>query len=241
MKTVRFEIQGRFGHFLRAEANASAPTYPVPPRTTVLGLIGAILGLLKDEPQELLEPARIALAGPIPQTHWHKAKLRKDPPAALPHVVKQTQKAEQHTKPEKATLIGQEWLIDPAFTVWASLPDEYHSDFEERVRERHWHFNPCFGISEHMANVIYEESVDVKPLPEGLQRVKTFFPEDIGDLEMDLMFQDELILHALRMPRTVTAERVFTHANYLLERNAKPVPIKTDKAFQAGNTVITFL
>ncbi len=241
MNTIRFQIRGRFGHFLRAEANASAPSYPVPPRTALLGLIGAILGLPKDVPQKNLEPAEIALSGPMPQTHWHKAKLRKVVPGALPLVVKHTQKTGKQTEPEKATLIGQEWLINPRYTVWASLPDEYHSDFEERVRDHRWHFNPCFGISEHMADVEYEGSVETKPLPAGLQLVRTILPEAIGDLEMGLVFQDELILHSLRLPRAVSVERVFTHANYILERNAKPVPIKTSHAFQAGDAVITFL
>ena len=54
MKIVHFELSGRFGHFLRAEANRDMPSYPIPPRTAVLGLIGAILGLTKDSPQILL-------------------------------------------------------------------------------------------------------------------------------------------------------------------------------------------
>jgi len=84
MKLISFQITGRYGHFLRAEGGASAPTYPVPPRTVILGVIGAVLGLKKDQPQILLEPAHIALSGRLPQMHWHKAKLRKDSPAALP-------------------------------------------------------------------------------------------------------------------------------------------------------------
>ena len=45
MRVVRFRYQGRVGHFLRAEMNASALSYPVPPRTALLGLVGNILGL----------------------------------------------------------------------------------------------------------------------------------------------------------------------------------------------------
>src|SRR3990172_1707917 len=88
MNALIFKYSGRIGHFLRAEANVSAPTYPVPPRTVLLGLIGAILGLSKDEPQVMLDDAQIALAGKIPRTHWHTVKLRKDPPAALPLIIK---------------------------------------------------------------------------------------------------------------------------------------------------------
>ena len=70
MKLVSFRLTGRYGHFLRAEGGVSAISYPVPPRTSILGLLGAILGLDKDQPQTVLEPACIALHGRIPQTHW---------------------------------------------------------------------------------------------------------------------------------------------------------------------------
>lgn len=85
---VVFEYAGRFGHFLRAEASVSALSYPVPPRTALLGMIGAVLGLEKDTPQVELKNAMIAVSGRIPETHWHRVKLRKDPPSALPRKVK---------------------------------------------------------------------------------------------------------------------------------------------------------
>src|SRR5215204_4090672 len=54
---VVFEYAGRFGHFLRAEASVSALSYPVPPRTALLGMIRAVLGLEKDTPQVKLKDA----------------------------------------------------------------------------------------------------------------------------------------------------------------------------------------
>jgi CRISPR-associated protein Cas5h len=241
MKIIRFRIQGRFGHFLRAEANASAPSYPVPPRTALLGLLGAVLGLPKDAPQSQLEPARIALSGSVPLTHWHKAKLRKDPPEALPRFVKRSQKLEKQTKPEKATLIAQEWLMTPTFQVWTALPEPYHTELESRLQDRRWHFQPSLGISELMADLIWEDTTEAENLPEGIHHVSTVFPREAGDLDMHTIFEENLVLHALRMPRAVTADRVFTHASYYLERNARPVPLHTGSAFRAGDAVIVFL
>ena len=48
MELINFRLSGRFAHFLRAEASASALSYPVPPRTVILGILGAVLGLSKD-------------------------------------------------------------------------------------------------------------------------------------------------------------------------------------------------
>jgi len=241
MNVIHFRIQGRFGHFLRAEANASAPSYPVPPRTALLGLIGAVLGLSKDSPQAELEPASIALRGLIPHTYWHKIKLRKDPPEALPKVVKRTQKVDKQTKPEKATLIAQEWLLNPVYHVWATLPEPYHAELSARLKERRWYFQPCLGLTELMADLVWEESLEAKQLSDGVYRIDTVFPQNSGDLDMGAIFAERLVLHALRMPRLVTPDRVFTHASYLMEKEARPVPLKTEQAFQAGKTVILFM
>lgn len=241
MKITRFCIQGRFGHFLRAEANASAPSYPVPPRTALLGLLGAVLGLPKDAPQSQLEPARIALSGKVPLTHWHKAKLRKDPPEALSRLVKRNQTSDKQTKPEKATLIAQEWLMNPTFQVWTALPEPYHTELESRLRDRRWHFQPSLGLSELMADLSWVDTTEAKNLPEGVHHVSTVFPRDSGNLDMETVFKEQLVIHALRMPRTVTQDRVFSHASYCLERNARPVPLHTANAFRAGEAVIVFL
>src|SRR5215471_15197821 len=79
MRLVRFRYHGRVGHFLRAEMNASALSYPVPPRTVLLGLLGNILGLRKDEAPAVLGEAQVAV-GPgspfPPRRHYHKANIR---------------------------------------------------------------------------------------------------------------------------------------------------------------------
>jgi len=210
MKLISFQITGRYGHFLRAEGGASAPTYPVPPRTVILGVIGAVLGLKKDQPQILLEPAHIALSGRLPQMHWHKAKLRKVSPAALPKTIKRTQTAEKATKPEKATLIGQEWLFNPCYTVWVSVPEPYFADLKQRLIEKRWHFQPSLGLSEMMAELTYLETEGASPLDGGSYYVNSIFPHEKGTLDMDNIFEDELVIHSLRMPRTLTSDRVFS-------------------------------
>ncbi|HNV70351.1 MAG TPA: CRISPR-associated protein Cas5, partial [Candidatus Ozemobacteraceae bacterium] len=154
MKLTRFKLSGRIGHYLRAEANASAPSYPVPPRTALVGLVGAVLGLEKDRPQVVLQTAGVAVSGVLPQTHWHKAKLRKDPPENLPWTIRSNQKTDKQTKEERTGLVTQEWLVNPIYTVWVHLPESFHGQFEERLRESRWHFTPCLGLSEMLADLV---------------------------------------------------------------------------------------
>ncbi len=240
MKLISFRLSGRYGHFLRAEGGAGALSYPVPPRTVILGIMGAVLGLEKDRPQQVLEPAQIALRGRLPQTHWHKAKLRKDPPAPLPPVIKKKQKGT--ATDEKPSLIWQEWLFMPDYTVWVSIPDPFLTELEQRLVRRKWHFQPCLGLSEMAADLTFLKTDEALPLPEGFYTVNSIFPQnDVEELDMDKVFEDELAVRILRMPRSVTPDRVFAHAAYVMERDARPIPVKTDKAFKAGNEVLIFL
>ena len=241
MELINFKLSGRFAHFLRAEASASALSYPVPPRTVILGIVGAILGLSKDEPQITLEPANIALSGKLPKTYWHRIKLRKDPPALLPRVIKRGQKADKTTAPEKATLILQEWLFEPSYTVSVSIPEPQHTDLKNRIIKRKWHFSPSLGLSEMIADIEYLSSNECMLLPKGVYDVQSVFQQGEGILETEKIFEKELAIHSLHMPRTVTADRVFSHSAYFMERDGRAVPVKTDQAYKVDDKVVMFL
>jgi len=241
IKLISFRLKGRFGHFLRADAGASAISYPVPPRTVIMGIVGAVLGMSKDQSQVVLEPLDVAIAGRMPLTHWHKAKLRKDPPDTLPNEIKRTQKQEKNTKPEKATLITQEWLFEPSYEIWIGLPEPYHSELEGRLKERRWHFQPYLGLSEMMADLEYIGTVEAEKLPEGTYPVETVMRQEHVKPDIERMYDDQLAINLLRMPRSVTPERVFRHARYLMEREGRPVPVRTAGAYLAGKKVLMFL
>jgi len=241
MELINFRLSGRFAHFLRAEASASALSYPVPPRTVMLGILGAVLGLPKDKPQIILEPANIALSGKLPKTHWHRAKFRKDPPALLPRFIRKTQKLDRNTVPEKPTLILQEWLFEPSYTVWVSVPEPHHADLKDRLIKRQWHFNPSLGLSEMIADIEYLGTNECMLLPKGTYDVQSVFQQGVGILEMEKIFEKELVIHSLQMPRTVTADRLFSHSAYFVERDGRAVPAETDQAYKVGDKIVMFL
>jgi len=228
---VVFRYEGRFAHFLRAEASASALSYPMPPRTVLLGVIGAVLGLEKDAPQVTLRDALIAVSGEKPTTHWHRAKFRKDPPSPLSRQIKAGAKGTH--APEKATLIKQEWLINPSYTVTVSLPESHHSEFIRRLRERAWYFCPSLGLSELIAGL---EFVDVGyALP--MREEQTVYCQSLVDQHLAVidgqkLLEERLEIQVVRMPQTVTPDRVFTHTNYLIERRGRSIPVTTSRGWQ---------
>lgn len=230
---VVFRYRAKYGHFLRAEASVSALTYPVPPRTALLGMIGAVLGLDKDTPQTELKDSQIAVGGPIPRRHWHRVKLRKDPPAPLSMKVKKGAKGT--SAPEKATLIKQEWLFEPDYEVTVSLPGEHHREFADRLRERRWHYSPCMGLSEMIADLRFVSEGTASPLPAGSEVACRGVVRRSGATvhgRRTVEAGEPLAILPQRMPREVTPERVFTHEDYLIERSGLPIPLTADNAWQ---------
>lgn len=234
MEVITFIWKAKYGHFLRAESNVNALTYPVPPRTSVLGLLGAVLGLEKDALSYELSDARITVCGRLPEKFWHRVKLRKDPPAALPWQIKKGQKGSN--APEKATLIRQEWLWKPAFRIFAALPDQpdRFSELRDRIREKRWHFSPCMGLSELIADVSFESVCTAEPLLSGRYPVSGLCPED----EAALCMGENISIHMLRMPYHVSSDRVFEHRNYYIERQGCPIPVDTKNACKVGKEIV---
>ncbi len=55
-KGVVFTIKGAFAHFRKTYTQTSMLTYPFPPRTALSGIVGAVLGVPRDEVYELMQP-----------------------------------------------------------------------------------------------------------------------------------------------------------------------------------------
>ena len=239
MQVVVFRYRGRFAHFLRAEATANALSYPVPPRTVLLGLAGAILGMPKDTVQTELAEARFAVGGELPQRFWHKANLRKNLPAPLNVRIKKTDKGSSQA--EKNTRIPQEWLWNPDYKIWAAFPDPYHDEFAARLREGRSHFTPCLGLSEMVAEVEWIEDNAGTELPLGEYEIDSSVSLLDAKVNSKSTAEKQLAVHRIRMPRDVSPERVFTHADYLLERSGRAIPVATDQAWQVGAENVMFL
>lgn len=239
MKTVCFEYAARCGHFLKAEANANGVTYPVPPRTALLGMIAAVLGLRKDALARELAEARVAVEGAVPRRFWVKVNVRKDPPAPLPWQIKAKDKG---TSSEQRNFrFPQEWLWEPRYRVWASLPEPHHDALVGRLRDRRWHFTPCMGLSEMLADLTFLHEGTAEPLPEASHFIGSVVPREAGQVDTALAADAGLTLQSLRMPHAVTEDRVFSHRAYWLEHEGRPFPFKTPQAWRLGGETVVFL
>ncbi len=235
MQILSLRWYAKYGHFLRAEANANALSYPVPPRTAALGMLAAILGLEKDTLPEVLGNVKVAIGGALPQRFWHRIKLRKDPPTALPLTVKKGQKGSTGSD-EKATLILQEWMWKPSFLIHVAMPNDLKlfAKLCKRVSDKQWYFGPCMGLSELLAEVELVGISEAKHLPAGKTKITSIFPQLAGRVlsTNENGINENLGINLLRMPYSVDSQRIFSHKGYYLEHHGRDLTVETDQAWE---------
>ena len=59
MELISFEMLGKFAHFRKFHANNTAMTYSLPPRTSIMGMLGAVMGIEKGGYHEILNSEKL--------------------------------------------------------------------------------------------------------------------------------------------------------------------------------------
>lgn len=160
-----FTVSGQYAQFRRIDTTTTKQTYRVPPRTTLAGLLAAILGLERDSYYETFAPGMSAIAIGID----HPLRTRTIPVLELPTV-----EGTHFESKANNTLISpdtslknrqqrlREYVVDPAYTIAVALAD---ADTYERLR-RHLSegtsvYTPALGTSECLASIDYAGEVTV--------------------------------------------------------------------------------
>ena len=78
MEILQFDINGKFAHFRKYYANNTALSYSIPPRTTIMGILAAILGKSRDSYYQKFSSKniRIGIALKVPvKKNFHRLNL----------------------------------------------------------------------------------------------------------------------------------------------------------------------
>ena len=131
--------------------------------------------------------------------------------------------------------------MNPCFKVIASLPEPWQDDLVYRLQEKRWHFCPCMGLSEMIADLAFVEVQKAAQLPVGCHQVSTVFRREEGAPDLQVASAAGLSIQSLRLPRDVGVDRSFTHDAYLREINCKPVPVESGNVWRVGARNVMWL
>jgi len=235
MKVLIFDVWGDYAHFRKIYTTTSPLTYSIPTRTSLCGLIGAIIGLSKEN-NDYLNYFRLNQA---------KIGLR------IVNYVKKVHIAENliHTKDAKGigmnlittrTQIRFEFLKDPKYRIYFWHNDEsLYTKLKESLSKHKAKYTPCLGLSENIANFEYVGEIEAvkKDKNDNFIQIHSVIPIEKVEKGNGINFkiQDREYFKEI-IPIEMDIDRVIKkYGDILYERSGNPIEARLTKPYYEIN------
>lgn len=190
-RCLSLTVRGPWGHFRRIEGNIVKQTYRIIPRTTVAGLLAAVLGIERDGYYDLFAPGGSAVAiEPVRDIRTVNMPMN-TLSTASGNLQSLNGRGKLSVKlPDPTTLRQQhnyEVLVDPAYRIDIALSDEdWYQELREMLDAGKSHYVPSLGLSEHLAEIDYHGEFSVGGGPRGdTVEIDSAVPDAVDDVIID--------------------------------------------------------
>ncbi len=227
IKVLVFEVWGDYAHFRRFYTTTSPLSFPFPPRSAICGLIGAIIGLEKDNNAYLdylsTEKAQIALRLINPLKKIIIAENLIDTKTAMGpgmNLIK------------NRTQIRFEFLKNQRYRIYFSPKngtDEIYQKLKDYLEKHFCFYTPCLGLSENIANFEFkgEYTCNVFSDNNGYVPIDSVLPMHKISETSGVWFESDGEYFTVRMPLELNRERVVKkYGDFIFDRNCKPIKAK---------------
>lgn len=187
-----FSITADYAHFKRVGNNSAKPTYKIPPRTTVAGLLAGIMGYDRDTYYDSFQPENSAISV-VPLNTPHTISLSmttvntkaNEAIKYIPPDVHWTKGVEALTPKSYVELDRQrdpyEMLVDPEYRIYVSFADDdIQTELFERLSKSRYHYSPSLGLSECLAEISDVEQHSVTEVNDDSVAVDSAVHEQAG-------------------------------------------------------------
>lgn len=236
MRVISFKVWGNYAHFRRHYTTSSPLTHSIPPPSALRGLIGAIMGMPRDEYPEVLSPEKsmfgVRLLKPVKKirmginlTDTKDGSWTQLDTETLRPVVRK----DGHGNPRLHTQVRTEFLKDPEFEVFFHHEDEgLMDDLASRLKSRRTVYTPYLGITECIANFefLWDNDIEIK---RGLSRIVSAFK--LSALK-GLKLESGTGVVKERIPLFIDAQRIRKLGEEVVfNSRAEPVLAEIEEAF----------
>jgi CRISPR-associated protein Cas5h len=246
-RCLSFTLRGPWGHFRRIEGNIVKQTYRIIPRTTVAGLLAAVLGIKRDGYYELFGPDVSAVAiEPV-----NEIRTLNMPMNTLSTADSDLQSLNSRGKvsvklPDPSKLRQQhnyEVLVDPAYRIDVSLVnDERYRELKDAFRAGKSHYVPSLGLSEHLAEIEYHGEFDIESGPrDEVTDVDSAVPDAIDDVVLDSRTRCQLEESPAFMETDAGGRTTTAFTSYTYNPDAKPLRVRDIEASRVGDRTVVFV
>lgn len=248
-KLLVFDISSEYGHFRKFNTTSSPLTYAIPTRSALAGMIGAILGVERENAQgvfpkgitpvnELFAPDKCSIAIQI----LHPVKK-----VNIGFNLLNTGKSvSSFFNIQNRTQIEFELLKNPKYRVFFDHVDaNLSTNIANRIRNVDHHFTPYLGLSQFTAIVNNINEVDVMYKSNSTEYVPIHTAINLSKLieENPIQFETDNFFYSTdTMPMAMRRDRVITkYAEILIELNGNPIKAKASNYWATPYGNITFL
>lgn len=243
---LSFVVRGPWAHFRRVEGNIVKQTYRLMPRTTVAGLVAAVLGLDRDSYYETFEKdaSRIAIE-PIDELRTMN----------LPQNTLSTAKEHLTTVPSRGharisfpdpTELRQqhnyEVLVEPAYRIDLQLADDgLYRTFRRHLEDGTSHYVPSLGLSEHLAEVecLGEFDVESNGVSEKT-RVDSAVVDRVDSVELERDIGCRIERSPGYMEATASGRTTTGFVSYAFSPDAEPLLVHDVETYAVDGRTVMF-
>jgi CRISPR-associated protein Cas5h len=209
MEVLAFEVFGSLGHFRKFYTTSSALTYPFPPPTVLRGLVGAIIGIEREEYLTHTKDLKFALQilNPVKTLTVSVNFINtKGKGGTFEPSLEARSKAEDSAR----TQVIQQLVKDPRYRVFVLGDGNVFETVREHVELRKFFYTPVLGTSEHIAEIEYVGTFEVKELEDLEGKCYSVCPlELLEDLRItSIKIGKELIPYRMEEDRTASYTEV---------------------------------
>jgi len=237
-KALVFDIWADYAHFKKYYTTTSPLTFSIPPKTTLYGIVSAILGFSKEEYLEYFQEGQCKIAvqikNPVKKTRINLNLI-------------DTKKAALMAQIETRTQIKTEFLKDAKYRIYFMHQNEnLYNDLKEKLKNHKSVYSISLGLSENLANFKYIEEIELKKITENSwQEINTVIridKENINKGDIDFSqnnreyFSDKIAVE-MESDRTVT-----DYAQVLFERSGRSIKANVNQYYKdSNNNTLLFL
>lgn len=246
MEVLAVDIWGPYAHYKKIFATTSAVSYVIPPKTTLYGWLGAVLGLDKTNYLNDFKEGSCKIGIQLrPYPGQKEVRLQI---ARIPHNLRPNLNAK--VKNRKPTLM--EFVRYPSYRLFIWHQDAgLHQELGERLAEHRPVYTPTLGLANLLANFAFVGSFSASQIeaPKAARQIHSVLPRSFFKrFDSDSLIQKatteeaheiiEQSMYALEMD----GDRNVTHRDDLLiERRGKPIPAFVNSCHQIeGQDLILF-
>jgi len=230
-KFIIFDIWGDYGHFKKYYTTSSPLTFSIPPRTAIIGLISAIIGLEKNQYLSLMtkDKAEIAIRiiNPIKKIRMTQNLI--DTKGGYWRPIKRGNLTGR-------TQVRFEYIKEPKFRIYFSHSDEkIYDSLKENLKNHKSVYTPCLGLSECIADFEFIDEVSVnKAYNKDFLDICSVIPLDVLE-EIDFN-QPNRKYFKERIPVEMLSGRIVTeYREVIYEINGNPIRAKVENALVLSN------